>query len=279
MALLSPLIGRFLQRFPLLHTAVKAAYTARLAAQVPAVTPFGFKFVGPVAMQRGEFEAEEVARFLAVIGGYDVLINVGANTGYYVCLARARGLRVVAIEPDERNLKLLMRNCETNAWLDVEVLPVAVGSRAGLLPLYGGGTAASLVRGWAGAAKARQLVPVDTLDNLLGQRLGGQRVLVLMDVEGFELQALEGARRLLEMSPAPDWMVKICINEHQPEGHTVNPYLQETFGIFRKLGYEARFVTDPDSIVSASDVALWSEGESIPDTHNFFFSKPGPSRE
>lgn len=275
MAFFSPLIGKFLQRFPILHTAVKAAYTARLTAQLPAVTPFGFKFVGPAAMQRGEFEAEEVARFLAVIGTYDVLVNVGANTGYYVCLARAKGVRVVAVEPDERNLKLLMRNCEINGWLDVEVLPVAVGSSAGLLPIYGGGTAASLVRGWAGAAKARRLVPVDTLDNLLGQRLGGQRVLVLMDVEGFELQALRGARRLLEMSPAPDWMVEICINEHQPEGQMVNPYLQETFGMFRELGYGARFVTDPASIVGESDVALWAQGRSIPDTHNFLFSQSG----
>lgn len=275
MAFFSPLIGKFLQRFPTLHTAVKAAYTARLAAQVPAVTPFGFKFVGTVAMQRGEFEAEEVARFLAVIRGYDVLINVGANTGYYVCLARAKGVRVVAVEPDERNLKLLMRNCEINGWLDVEVLPVAVGNGAGLLPIYGGGTAASLIRGWAGAEKVRQLVPVDTMDNLLGERFRGQRVLVLMDVEGFELQALKGALHLLEMSPAPDWMVEICIDEHQPEGRAVNPYLQETFGIFRELGYAARFVADPASIVSASDVALWSQGKSIPDTHNFFFSKSG----
>ncbi len=42
----SLLIGRWLQRFPNLHTAVKAAYTARLVAATPASTPFGFKFVG-----------------------------------------------------------------------------------------------------------------------------------------------------------------------------------------------------------------------------------------
>ncbi len=274
----SLLIGRWLQRFPNLHTAVKAAYTARLVAATPASTPFGFKFVGSPAMQRGEFEAEEVARFLAIVGGYDILVNVGANTGYYVCLARSKGLRVVAVEPDERNLKLLMRNCEINAWMDIEVLPVAVGDQAGLQPIYGGGTAASLVQGWAGAGTARQLVAVDTLDSLLGERLAGQRVLVLMDVEGFELQALKGAHRLLRMNPAPDWIVEVCINEHQPTGRAVNPHLEETFAVFHDCGYEAQLFTDPDSRISAADVSSWAQGELIPETHNFFFARTGESR-
>lgn len=272
--LLARYLGKLLERFPVFHSGVKAGYTEYLLRKPPVMTPFGFNFLGTVEMQRGSFEADEAAHVLSMIRNYDVMVNVGANTGYYVCLARSQGVRVVAIEPDERNLKLLMRNCEINGWLDVEVLPVAAGAVAALLPIYGGGTAASLVQGWAGATVAKNLVPVNTLVNLLGGRIAGRRVLMLVDVEGFELEVLKGAGGVLAMNSAVDWMVEICIDEHQPEGRRINPYLQETFQVFWDHGYEARWVADSASVVEKADVVLWSKGQNLPTTHNFFFSKP-----
>ncbi len=267
-------VGKRLKNFPRLHAAVKAAYTQKLLSGQIVKTPFGFSMLGPATMQQGDYEKEETKRFLQLIRNYDVFVNVGANLGYYVGLARAQGVKVIAAEPEERNLKILIKNCEINQWTDIELYPVAVGSAIGLASLWGGGTAASLLKGWAGAKNISQLIPVHTLDNLLSQRLVGQKILILMDIEGFELHALKGAQRLLEMNPSPTWVVEICINDHQPEGRRLNPDLQNTFLLFEKNGYKSELFTEPNKIISLSDVALWAKGQSLPNNRTFLFFKP-----
>lgn len=267
-------VGKKLRSFPALHAVAKAAYTQKLLSGKVVQTPFGFSMLGSSTMQQGDYEKEETKRFLQLIRCYEVFVNIGANIGYYVCLARAQGLKVIAAEPEERNMKILTKNCEINKWTDVELYPVAVGSESGLAGLFGGGTAASLLEGWAGAKNIRQLIPVHTLDSLLGQRLVGHKTLIFMDIEGFELHALKGAQRLLEMIPSPTWVVEICINEHQPKGRQLNPDLQNTFLLFEKNGYKSELFTEPNKKISLSDAALWAKGQSLPNTRTFLFFKP-----
>lgn len=267
-------VGRKLKSFPRLHAAVKAAYTQKLLSGQIVKTPFGFSMLGPATMQQGDYEKEETKRFLQLIRNYDVFVNVGANLGYYVGLARAQGVKVIAAEPEERNLKILIKNCEINQWTDIELYPVAVGSAIGLASLWGGGTAASLLKGWAGAKNISQLIPVHTLDSLFSQRLVGQKALILMDIEGFELHALKGAKHLLEMSPSPTWAVEVCINEHQPKGRKLNSDLQNTFHLFKKNGYKSELFTEPNKKFSMSDVARWARGQSLPNSRTFLFFKP-----
>ncbi len=78
-----------------------------------------------------------------------------------------------------------------------------------------------------------------TLNEILGDRLSGKNILVIVDIEGSENMMLEGATKLLEMDPKPIWLVEIGREEHQPEGTTINPYLFETFKKFLDRGYES----------------------------------------
>lgn len=264
----------YLKRFPLLYAGLRAAYQQRQLVRAPVPTPLGFKLAGPVAMQTGQFEPDETRQLSALLGETDVFVNVGANCGYYVCLARKAGLKVVAVEPLDQNVQFLQRNLLANGWNDVEVLPVGLGDRTALLKLYGGGTAASFVSGWAGAPEDHcRVVPVTTLDAVLADRFAGERLLILIDVEGFEFNVLQGALRQLNRHPAPVWFVEICISEHQPGGVQANPNLMKTFEIFWRHGYRAEKAGCESGLVESGDVDRWAEGRQLPGTHNFLFRR------
>ncbi|RBA24012.1 hypothetical protein [Herminiimonas fonticola] len=68
----------------------------------PQMSPYGFNLVGSksmhhIAMQRGEFESEETALFMKQFQQADVFVDVGANIGFYSCLAKSVGKHVIAV--------------------------------------------------------------------------------------------------------------------------------------------------------------------------------------
>ena len=120
--------------------------------QKPVRTPLGFLFTGDRGMMDGRFEAEETAFVREHLRDADVFINIGANIGYYTCLALQDNKPAVAVEPMPRNLRCLYHNIALNGWQErVEVFPLALGAKPGLMEIYGGGTTASLVKGWSGS--------------------------------------------------------------------------------------------------------------------------------
>ena len=76
-------------------------------------------------------ESVEIGEYLAnnsVFVNASVFVDGGANTGYYVCLARRLGdTRRGDIEPHRGNLDSLRANLGANDWFDVEVFPAGVG--------------------------------------------------------------------------------------------------------------------------------------------------------
>jgi FkbM family methyltransferase len=133
--------------------------------------------------------------------------NVGANIGVYVLqLARHVGMsgRVVAFEPNPAARAVLARNVARNALqARVEVVASAVGAASGTVDFY---TAGADGMGRAGRpnprlpATSRIDVPVTTLDAFAAAR-GRRADLIVMDIEGWEIAALEGARSLLGRTP------------------------------------------------------------------------------
>jgi hypothetical protein len=113
----------------------------------PTKTPHGFLLSGNRDMEAGTFEVSESAVVKALLPRVDAVVNVGANIGYYVCLARSYGKHVVAFEPIDANVRFLLRNLMLNGWSDVEVFPIALSDRPGIAEIYGGGTGASLLKG------------------------------------------------------------------------------------------------------------------------------------
>lgn len=240
----------------------------------PVKTPFGFSLIGDPSMEKGTFEPEETRLLSKLLPGVSTFVDVGANVGYYACLARSLGCAVVAIEPLPSNLKRLLYNLSLNGWNDTQVIPLGMGDTSGILELHGGGTGASLIGGWAGvSALNKQLVAVSSLDAVVRMCPLKGDVLVKVDVEGAELPMLRGARQLIARTPSPTWLIEICLTENHPQG--LNPNFQATFELFWEQGYDSFTADEESRRVERSDVESWVAARHRSfGSYNFVFKRP-----
>lgn len=139
-----------------------------------------------------------VTRFLP-IGG--TLVDVGANLGLFTLTGSrkvgARG-RVIAIEPTPETVDCLRQTIWINGVSDiVELHEVGAGPREGSAQLFLGATSSwnSMI---ASEGVASIQVPIQSVDQIVGRRLAD---VVKIDVEGWELQVLDGMSELIERCP------------------------------------------------------------------------------
>lgn len=262
-----------LDRFPRLSMSIRAGIDTWRQGETNRPTGHGFTLCGNEAMATGQFEREETDLFIKKIDEFDTLVNIGANVGYYVCIAASHGRKVLAFEPLRSNSSYLMRNVKENNFEDlVTVFPIAIGEKSGLLDLYGSSTGASLLRGWAkSSGTVSQIVPVHTLDSMLsGRDLG--RVLVLLDVEGAEYGVLLGARAFLSREIKTSWIVEISSTHHYADGDRPNPNFLPTFELFFSCGYKCLTADSREiEIDHSSVVEAFSSGDDLHGTHNYLF--------
>ncbi len=222
-------------------------------------TPHGFRLAGNKVMSSAGFEPAETRFIEAQLARAAVFVDIGANIGFYTCLARKAGARVIAVEASRDNVECLLFNLMANGWSDVEVVPAGLADRYGIATLHGGGTGASLLPEWAGAAAASgRSIPLTTLDAVMGHRFSGQPLLIKVDVEGAELGVLRGATEVLQRKPRPVWLLEICLTEHHPAG--LNPDFEPTFEVFWRHGYEATSLLDDGTrrVVAPAHVRRWA---------------------
>jgi FkbM family methyltransferase len=250
---LKPLI----QRFPILELSYRTVRDHLEAArQKPVVTPYGFKLMGNTSMQNGTFEPMEVEVLKKYFEDADTFIDIGANIGFYTCMALSLNKYAIAFEPLEQNLRYLYRNLIENGWNRIEVFPLGLSNKLGFASLYGTNTGASLISGWANSSPLLKCtIPLSTLDTVLDKRLIGHRLVIKIDVEGTEQSVLEGAKNHLQLAPRPTWLVEINLTEHHPAG--VNPNFIKTFETFWYNGYEAHTVDQNSKVVTEVDVKRW----------------------
>ena len=128
-----------------------------------------------------------------------VIYDVGAFHGILTLFFAARGVRVVAYEPNDVNHARLIENIRLNNLTNVEVRKLAVGSqaRSGTLlyspSMAGGGSLDSRA-----VAPISQQVEITTLDDDIAAASLPAPDLIKIDIEGWELAALEGARATLD---------------------------------------------------------------------------------
>lgn len=236
-------------------------------------TRYGFTLAGDALMVQEDFEWAPGNTFMELLDGRETVIDIGANVGLYSCLAASRGKQVVCFEPSPRNLKYLYRNLSDNGFCGVEVFPLGLAKQPGLSRLYGFGGIASFVRGWAQADEKRfTIVPVTNLDTIVADRFEGRRLLIKMDVEGFELDVLAGAERTLNLTPRPVWLVEVLLAvETIPGG--INSRFAEAFELFWSHGYDCNKLNATRDRVTAEDIRRWvADGRVDDGTRDFLFS-------
>lgn len=173
-------------------------------------------------------------------------------------------------------LDLLYRNMFINGWSDVEVYPVGLNEKPELRHLYGAtGTAASLLKGWAGhSERFSEIIPTTTLDILLsGGRLDDQDIFIKIDVEGAEYFVLKGATKTLSRPRKTEWLVEICLNEYHPKD--INPHYYDTFAMLWDYGYQAYTANAERRLIARDDVTKWIKNKVCDSgVINYLFVKP-----
>jgi len=139
--------------------------------------------------------------FKNVIKPGDVVLDLGANMGYFTLLAArlvGREGRVYAFEPAPLNYSLLTKNIELNGYDNVVPLQKAVSNVPGVVRLFlsdediGNNTIYSY-------GNEREVVEVEgvTLDEFFADKEHSINV-IKMDVEGAEVAAISGMERIIK---------------------------------------------------------------------------------
>jgi FkbM family methyltransferase len=162
-------------------------------------------YVIGLEIAKDRFEPAETTFVRQVVQPGDVVLDIGANIGYFtIVMAAAVGPtgHVYAFEPLPRNAEFVRRSCQESGFLDrVTLLPVAVGREPGRLgltfarqSLNSGG--AYLVPSETEPTDTHEVLEVEvtTLDTLDLRR---PVRFIKIDIEGAEPQALAGAARLV----------------------------------------------------------------------------------
>jgi FkbM family methyltransferase len=155
--------------------------------------------LGWTLFERGHWEPHQTSVFLSLLEPGDVVVNVGANTGYYALLAAIRVGRqghVYAFEIQPRMIAVLRRNIARNG-LDELVTVAEAGcfsseGRAGIEQHGDPGSAR------IDFASGGVQVPLVTLDHYAETAALDRVDLVLIDTEGADFEVLKGASGMLE---------------------------------------------------------------------------------
>lgn len=245
--------------------------TRRHLKKISVNTPFGFKFLGPSVMQNGSFEVTETKILIKLFFQADIFVNVGANFGYYICMARNMGVRSIAIEPIPINQRILKQNLIENNWDQNVILhPIACGNSNGNVTIYGEGTGASIIPGWAqNPSRLKHIVPMKKLDTILSNEKVTSKSVILIDVEGFEFDVLRGAENILGSPDKPVIMLESGLTDHRSEGG-LNLKFLEIFKFIVKNGYRVFNVKDINFEITQELIEKNIEqNEDQLGTHNF----------
>ena len=193
--------------------------------------------VSPTLLRDGYFELLETELVEREIRRGDVVLDVGANIGYYTLLfARLVGDegRVYAFEPDPRNFALLKKNVRINGYRNIVLVNKAVSDRTGPLKLYLCADNKGDHRIYE-TEDARASIPIEatTADDYF--RDDPVRVnFIKMDIQGSEAGALRGMAATLERSRSVQMVTEFWPVGLRRFGVAAEDYLRHIEG----LGFE-----------------------------------------
>ena len=197
----------------------------------------------------GKYERYETEILQSQIKKDDVVVDVGANIGYYTLLVARRVKRVYAIEPDREIFAILKKNVEENNLKNVQLFNAAASDK-----------------------KERKYLIKDE-ENMGNSRLGDEKGVLVnclrlddilvneqfisaikIDTQGWEPEVIEGAKKIikrdsptlfLEYSPGEfmnEKMIKFLMSNYQ-NIWSINDFAEVSWPIYKgvkilgKAGY------------------------------------------
>jgi FkbM family methyltransferase len=171
----------------------------------------------------------EVAR--ATLSPRDRVLDIGAHLGGFALIAAALGCEVLAIDASPNSTALLDQSVALNGFRKLHVLQAAVGDQSGTVEFSVFGPFGHIATPASGFASIT--VPAVRVDDVLDQRGWDDVRMVKLDVEGSEIRAIRGMRKLLQKDDAP-------LFYYESNTHTLGLYGETAEGLrseLEQLGY------------------------------------------
>ena len=127
----------------------------------------------------------------------DYFFDVGACWGIYsLRLAKKfNNLNIKAIEPIKRNVNRINSSVDKNNFTNIQVLHTAVGDQNGIILLGSNSDWSPNYKINETNVEVTEQSSIKILDDLFD--LDNQKIVMKIDVEGFEFEALKGAKKIL----------------------------------------------------------------------------------
>jgi len=165
------------------------------------------RYIGQrVALEK--YEPYETQLILRQTKAGDVVVDVGANIGYYTVLLAEKAKKVYAFEPDKTNFEILKKNIEANKLKNVILVNAAVGSKDEEKILYK--SKENLGDHKLFGEGKKEKVKIVKLDNFLEEKVN----LMKIDTQGWEPEVIEGAKKIIEKDKP------IIFFEYSPTSYT-----------------------------------------------------------
>jgi len=173
------------------------------------------ELIGKTISETETFEPHVANLAERMLAPGDVYLDLGANIGFHTLTAAHKvgpEGRCIAIELNPENCALLRASCRANGFRHVEVIERAAAEQAGMLSFFqtpgtgNGALVSDVIRARMSDAPEfygdrERAVQAVAVDDIVGEE---DRVnLIKMDIEGAELKAIKGMRRLLSRQRPP----------------------------------------------------------------------------
>lgn len=224
--------------------------------------------ITPLIREHRSWEGDVVAFLRGTLRPGATFVDIGANFGYFSVLgSKLVGVhgRVVAVEPDSRNLALLRANLWRHRCRNVSVVPVAAYDRTGHVPFFDNedGHSGSAVEP---TQTDGSLVPCAPLDDLLG---GGAIDVMKIDIEGNEHLAIKGAEATIAASDSLAVVAEFWPNH--PDLHGTPP--AEVLSYDEELGFRLHLLRPDGGVTATTPEGVLAAGASTP-IMNIVLKKP-----
>lgn len=228
-------------KMPLVSTLVRYVCGGRLLvrARVHGQTMWVNVFDPGIAWQllsRGTREDAHVAQIQHALRPGDNGIELGANIGFFTLIeapATAPTGKIWCVEPVSANVALLRRNIRANGFQDrAKVSQYLVGDRNGMGSIQLAAASNSHTVSRQQPTSGSETVPMVTLDAFMQEKgiTTAHIQFMRMDIEGYEVLALDGMRALMEASTPLKFFIEFHPQSYPEWGWTFERFLRRLTG-------------------------------------------------
>jgi FkbM family methyltransferase len=150
-----------------------------------------------------DYREEERELLMEIAANAGTVVDIGANNGFTaLCFANQPGVeRVIAFEPDPSNFDVAQQNVKLNDSPKVEVFQKGLGSTKAVAKLFmvneRNPGMNRLLKDASDSNVASKDIEIVSLDDFLKENRLSTLGLIKIDVEGYEMEVLRGAKETL----------------------------------------------------------------------------------